>query len=104
MRRVVKRALIIIPVVLLFLFFARRFFFELSFQRISSRIESRGFHLVVAAKNMTGLAGVELSNLVVLPAEGDTLLKADSVYLRPSLLNLLIGRLKLSELKATSVQ
>src|SRR5258707_3757656 len=104
MYRIIKRILLIILVIALLLFLFRNFLLDFAIKRIASKIESRyGFHLVIADKKIAGLAGVQLSNLVVLPVSGDTLLQADSVYLRPYLLDLLTGRLKLNELSVANM-
>src|SRR5688500_12560633 len=99
MHRVIKRTLLIILAVVLLGFLLRGFILDFAFQRFISKVELRyGFHIVVAEKKTSGLTGVQLLNLIVLPVQGDTLLQADSVDLRPSLFNLLIGKMKLNEL------
>jgi hypothetical protein len=104
MHSVVKRAFLIILAVVLLIFLLRSFILDFAFQRFVSKVESRyGFHIAAADKKTTGFTGVQLLNLVVLPAQGDTLLQADSVYLRPSLFNLLIGKIRLNELSIANM-
>src|SRR5712671_5108554 len=94
----IKKMLLIILAVALLGFFLRGFILDFVFQRFVSKVEARyGFH-IVAEEKVSGLAGVQLTNLRVVPMQGDTLLMADSVYLRPSLFSLLLGKLKLTEL------
>ena len=94
----IKKTLLIILAVTLLGFFLRGFILDFAFHRFVSRVEARyGFH-IVAEEKVSGLAGVQLTNVVLVPMQGDTLLMADSVYLRPSLFSLLLGKLKLTEL------
>lgn len=102
MHRVIRRTLIIISVLVLLFFPARHFLVASAFNRISSKLESKGFHLSVARREISGLNGVRLYGLTLTPASGDTLLRADSIYVEPSLMNLFIWRLKLNELKVAN--
>src|SRR5690242_13129987 len=100
MHRVIKRTLLIILAVVLLVFVFRSVILDYAFQRFVSKAESRyGFRITVANKKTSGFTGVQLLNLAVLPAEGDTLLIADNIYLNPSLFSMLIGKIKLNELK-----
>ena len=105
MRGVITRALLIILGIAFLCFILRGFILDLALKKVVSKIETRyGYTMIVGDKELKGLAGVHLQSLVVVPMEGDTLLKIDSVYMRPSLLNLLIGRLRLTELSVINMQ
>ena len=105
MQRIIKRVLLIILTIAILAFLLRGFVVDLVFKRMVARAEARyGWHIIVADKKVTGITGVQLLHLTVLPAKGDTLLIADSVYVRPSFFNLLVGRLKLNELNIANMQ
>lgn len=104
MQRAIKITLITLLVLFVAFFLTRNFFLVRIIEHQGAKMESRyGFRLAFSSATMKGLAGIQLLNLTVTPFWGDTLMKADSVYVRPSLLNLLVGRLKLNEMDVANM-
>ncbi len=97
-----KKTLIIVFLVIggfMVLFFTtRNFFLRQVIQKISVKLEE-DYHTGLSLKEarFTGISTVFIREIALLPHPGDTLIKIDSVSIRPAILYLLTGRIKLSE-------
>lgn len=105
----VKKALrisgIIISVLILFFFVFRNAILLWGIGKASGILKDRtGATLTVGSSKFTGFSTVSLQQLVVLPLQGDTLVKADTLVVELSFWNLLRGVIKLNELDAGDVR
>ncbi len=85
--------------VMMVIFFAtRNFFLKMVVDHFSARLRDN-YHaeLSLSAIQFSGFTGVSIQHLVLMPQDGDILLKIDSMYVQPSFFPLFIGRLKLKE-------
>jgi hypothetical protein len=97
-----KKTLIIVFLIigiLVVVFFAtRNFFLQQIISKVSVRLEE-DYHTGLSLKEakFSGVNTIFIREIALLPHPGDTLIKIDSVFVRPAFFPLLTGRIKLSE-------
>jgi hypothetical protein len=97
-----KKTLIIVFLItgsfIVLFFTTRNFFLRSIIQKISVRLEE-DYHTGLSLKEarFTGISTIYIREISLLPHPGDTLIKIDSVSVRPAIFPLLTGRIKLSE-------
>lgn len=92
------RAALAFAVMMILFFISRNFFLHKAFDGAAKRLKEQfQTDVSVSEIHFTGISGITLTNLVLIPEQQDTLLTIDSMYVRPSLLRLLIGKIRLKE-------
>lgn len=94
--------LVLCILVLISFFIFRDLIFERVIQKAETRIrEDYGLNMNVVSSGFSGFSSVYLSGLTIVPESGDTLLHLDSLNAGVSVLNLIIGTLKLQSVFCT---
>jgi len=85
-------------------FFCRNIILDYSISRLSEKLQHQyNLKLVVDQSAFKGLNKVLINHLTVTPANGDTLLKIDSLLVTPSFYKLLFGKLSYRRLQLSEV-
>jgi len=104
MKRISRIVLIVCGVLAALYFFTRNYIVSSLARKMAEKVEEKyGFLITFSEVRMTGLAGVEVNQLVIHPPEGDTLLTIDSMYVRPSIPHIFLGRVKLTEVNISDM-
>ncbi len=93
------QVLLIVCMVLMILYFiTRNFFLQKAFNHIAKKLKGEyQTEISLTELRFKGFAGIEIKNLAIVTEQQDTLLIVDSMYVRPDLFRLLIGKIRLKE-------
>ncbi|MCX6291874.1 MAG: transglycosylase domain-containing protein [Bacteroidetes bacterium] len=85
-------------------FLARNVILHKVFERMAGKMKEKyGTEVSVSELHFSGVSGIVVTKLAVVPEHSDTLLTVDSLYVCPSLFRLLIGKARIHEAVARNI-
>lgn len=104
-KRILKVALTFLITILLLFFIFRNPLLHYVTEKVGARMkEEKGLILFVRSSAFSGFSTIALGGVSLIPHSGDTLLTADTLRIRPSILALLTGTLRLNQVEGSGIE